>query len=223
MQKIPLIYRKLKKNKNLHLSFQLAETTGNGNMMPFPTGYLHKSFEDTQAVLDDYSNVVQYERGQLNPDQHQSAIEDRAATYSLTNVVPLVREFNIGPWREHVERIRIRLNNFCLGKAYIVTGVTTTGNTIRRNNQNRVGIPDELWSAYCCTDYDVNAPHNVRSLLPSFAAMAMNTHGGEVTEMRVQDLEKHLRAKMKVDENFQIFYANCHSPSSLPFIPDNSD
>lgn len=188
--------------------------------MPFPTGYLHKSFEDSQAVLDDYSNVVQYERGQLNPDQHQSTIEDRAATYSLTNVVPLIREFDIRPWRAHIEKIRIRLNNFCLGKAYIVTGVTTAGNTIRRNNQNRVGIPEEVWSAYCCTDYDVNAPHNIRSLFPSFAAVGKNSQGSEMTEMRVQDLEKHLRGKMNVDENFQIFYANCHSPSPLPFDLD---
>lgn len=185
--------------------------------MPFPTGYLHKAFEESQAVLDDYSNVVQYERGQLNPDQHQSTIEDRAATYSLTNVVPLVREFDIGPWREHIERIRIRLNNFCLGKAYIVTGSTTTGDTILRKKQKRVGIPDELWSAYCCTDYDVNAPHNIRNLLPSFAAVAKNTRKSEVTEMMVQELEGHLRLKMLVDDNFEIFYRKCQSPSSLPF------
>lgn len=190
-------------------------------MMTFPTGYLHKNFEDSQAVLDDYSNVVQYERGQLNPDQHQSTTEDRAATYSLTNVVPLIREFDIKPWREHIERIRIRLNNFCLGKAYIVTGVTTSGNTIRRNNQNRVGIPEEVWSAYCCTDYDINAPHYIRSLFPSFAAIGKNSHDSAMTEMRVQDLEKHLRGIINVDENFQIFYANCHSPSPLPF--DNED
>lgn len=189
-------------------------------MMPFPTGYLHRKFEDSQAVLDDYSNVVQYERGQLNPDQHQSTIEDRAATYSLTNVVPLVRAFDIGPWRTHIERIRIRLNNFCLGRAYIVTGVTTTGTTIRRNKQIRVGIPDEIWSAYCCTDYDVNAPHEVRNLMPSFAARGSNREASQLTEMRVQDLEKHLKDKMKVDENFQIFYRDCHSPSSLP---DNLD
>lgn len=67
---------------------QLAETDGNGNMMPFPTGYLHMKFEDSQAVLDDYSDVVLYERGHLNPDQHQSTPHDRAATYTLTNVVP---------------------------------------------------------------------------------------------------------------------------------------
>uniref|UniRef100_A0A8C9XQR3 DNA/RNA non-specific endonuclease/pyrophosphatase/phosphodiesterase domain-containing protein n=1 Tax=Sander lucioperca TaxID=283035 RepID=A0A8C9XQR3_SANLU len=70
---------------------QLAEVDGNGNMQPFPTGYLHMKFEDSQAVLDDYSDVVLYERGHLNPDQHQSTPHDRAATYTLTNVVPEIR------------------------------------------------------------------------------------------------------------------------------------
>ncbi|KTG47586.1 hypothetical protein cypCar_00012934 [Cyprinus carpio] len=195
----------------------LAELDGNGNMLPFPTGYLHMKFEDSQAILDDYSDVVLYERGHLNPDQHQSDPQDRAATYTLTNVVPEIREFNIGPWREHEERIRVRLNNFCRGTAYIVTGVTTTGNMIRRNNQDRVGIPEEVWSAYCCTDYDRNAPHNVRIRFPTQAALAKNAkEGNRVQEITVQDLEIYLTNKMSVDKNFQLFYDNCNSPSPLP-------
>uniref|UniRef100_A0A8C6KUU5 DNA/RNA non-specific endonuclease/pyrophosphatase/phosphodiesterase domain-containing protein n=1 Tax=Nothobranchius furzeri TaxID=105023 RepID=A0A8C6KUU5_NOTFU len=80
---------------------------GNGNMLPFPTGYLHMKFEDSQAVLDDYSDVVLYERGHLNPDQHQSTPHDRAATYTLTNVVPEIREFNIGPSQQLLPRHRL--------------------------------------------------------------------------------------------------------------------
>ena len=80
-------------------------------MLPSLTAYLHMKFEDSQAVLDDYLDVVLYERGHLNPDQHQSDPYDSAATYILTNVVPEIREFNIGPWPEHEERIRVRLNN----------------------------------------------------------------------------------------------------------------
>ncbi|XP_030293098.1 endonuclease domain-containing 1 protein-like isoform X2 [Sparus aurata] len=196
---------------------QLAEIDGNGNMLPFPTGYLHMKFEDSQAVLDDYSDVVLYERGHLNPDQHQSTPHDRAATYTLTNVVPQIREFNIGPWREYEERIRVRLNNFCRGVAFIVTGVTTRGNMIRRNNQDRVAIPEDLWSAYCCTDYDRNAPHDVRIRFPSHAAMAKNAkEGNSVHEMPVQELEILLKNSMDVDQNLQIFYDNCISPSPLP-------
>ncbi|XP_068188028.1 endonuclease domain-containing 1 protein [Antennarius striatus] len=196
---------------------QLADVDGNGNMLPFPVGYLHMKFEDSQATLDDYSDVVLYERGQLNPDQHQSEPHDRTATYSLTNVVPQIREFSIGPWREYEEQIRVRLNNFCRGTAFIVTGVTTRGNMIRRNNQDRVAIPEDLWSAYCCTEYDRNAPHNIRVLFPSFAAIAKNAkEGNSVNEMPVQELEALLKRTMVADQNLQIFYDNCLSPSPLP-------
>ena len=174
-------------------------------------------FEDSQAVLDDYSDVVLYERGHLNPDQHQSDPHDRAATYTLTNVVPEIREFNIGPWREHEERIRIRLNNYCRGTAFIVTGVTTTGNMIRRNNQDRVAIPEDVWSAYCCADYDRNAPHDVRIRFPTQAALGKNAkEGNTVHEMTVQELENHLKSRMEVDQSLQLFYDNCISPSPLP-------
>lgn len=146
---------------------KLAETDGNGNMLAFPTGYLHSKFEDSQAVLEDYANVVLYERGQLNPDQHQSDLNDRAATYTLTNIVPLVHSFHNGPWHRYQELIRVRLNNYCHGTAFIVTGVTTAGNMIRRNNQDRVAIPEDVWSAYCCTNYDRNAPHYERVRFPA--------------------------------------------------------
>ncbi|KAI4813902.1 hypothetical protein KUCAC02_003123 [Chaenocephalus aceratus] len=169
---------------------QLAETDGNGNMQPFPTGYLHMKFEDSQAVLDDYSDVVLYERGHLNPDQHQSTPHDRAATYTLTNVVPQIREFNIGPWRQYEERIRLRLNNFCRGVAYIVTGVTTRGNMIRRNNQDRVAIPEDVWSAYCCPDYDRNSPSDVRIRFPTYGVLAKNAKDeNSVHEMPLMELE----------------------------------
>ncbi|XP_063060266.1 uncharacterized protein LOC134453318 [Engraulis encrasicolus] len=199
------------------MNAQLAETTGNGNMMPFPTGYIHNKFEDGQAVLDDYDNVVLYERGHLNPDQHQSHPHDRAATYTLTNVVPEIREFNIGPWREYEERIRLRLNNFCRGTAYIVTGVITRGNTIRRDNQDRVAIPEEIWSAYCCTEYDRNSPNPVRVFFPSFAALAKNSkESGLVMEYPTPFLENHLKNHIEADATLQIFYDHCIAPSPLP-------
>uniref|UniRef100_A0A3B4VM02 Endonuclease domain-containing 1 protein-like n=1 Tax=Seriola dumerili TaxID=41447 RepID=A0A3B4VM02_SERDU len=75
---------------------QLASDKGSSNMEPFPqSSGMHMNFEDTQAVLEDYADVVQYERGQLNPDEHQADPLDKASTYSLTNVVPQIREFNL--------------------------------------------------------------------------------------------------------------------------------
>lgn len=116
-----------------------------------------------------------------------------------------------------VARVRVRLNNFCRSTAYIVTGVTTRGNMIRRNNQDRVAVPEDVWSAYCCTEYDRNSPHPMRVLFPSHAALAKNAKETQsVHEMTVQELESFLKNNMDVDQNFQLFYDNCISPSPLP-------
>ncbi|XP_043099888.1 endonuclease domain-containing 1 protein-like isoform X1 [Puntigrus tetrazona] len=192
---------------------QLATEKGSSNMEPFPqSSLMHKNFEDTQAVLEDYADVVQYERGQMNPDEHQADPLDKAATYTLTNVVPLIREFNFGPWSTQVEVTRKRLNNYCHGKAYVITGVTTSGNMIRRDNLDRVAIPEFMWTAYCCTDYDHNAPYAERYKFPAFGAYGLNDRvNNHIVEVPIKNLEKFLKGKMEVDKNFQIFYSDCVS------------
>ncbi|XP_036379660.1 uncharacterized protein LOC118774420 [Megalops cyprinoides] len=196
---------------------QLSTLTDTGEMQPFPQEDLHWKFEDAQAVLEDYSNSVNFERGQLNPDEHQAEPDDKAATYTLTNVVPQVPEFNMGPWKEHEHRIRRRLNNYCRGTAYIITGVTTSGHMIRRRNMARVAIPTYMWSAYCCPDYDHNAPYDERSKFPSFASHGLNQReDSEVSEMTVQALEDFLKKVTFVDKGFQIFENGCIPPFSLP-------
>ncbi|XP_040039038.2 endonuclease domain-containing 1 protein [Gasterosteus aculeatus] len=194
---------------------QLASEKSTSNMQPFPqSSGMHMNFEDTQAVLEDYADVVQYERGQLNPDEHQSDPLDKASTYSLTNVVPQIREFNLGPWSEHQDLVRKRLNNYCRGKAFVVTGVTTSGHTIRRNNLDRVAVPEYMWSAYCCTEFDQNAPYFVRYKFPVFAAYGLNDRvNNHMVEVPLKNLEKFLKGRMDVDKNFQIFYSDC--------VPDN--
>ncbi|XP_026166920.1 endonuclease domain-containing 1 protein-like [Mastacembelus armatus] len=194
---------------------QLSTVSGYREMQQFPSENALTNFEDVQAVLDDYSNTVIFERGQLNPDEHQDYPEDKAATYTLTNVVPQVREFNIGPWKNHEHTIRRRLNNYCRGTAYMVTGATTSGQTIRRYNINRLGIPSYLWSAYCCVDFDHNAPYSERSKFPAFAAYGLNDReNNNVKEMTVQQLEEFLKRGSYASSLFQVFYGNCGHPNS---------
>ncbi|KAJ8337757.1 hypothetical protein SKAU_G00367230 [Synaphobranchus kaupii] len=54
-----------------------------------------------QVVLSDYGGRSSYERGQLNPDEHQVVPEDKAATYTLTNADAPAKVFSCGPpsWR----------------------------------------------------------------------------------------------------------------------------
>ncbi|KAM3608783.1 uncharacterized protein V6R79_004598 [Siganus canaliculatus] len=195
---------------------QLSTVSGSREMQPLPSENSHSSFEDAQAVLDDYSDSVMYERGQLNPDMHQAHPDDKAATYTLTNVVPQVREFNIGSWKIHENTIRRRLNNYCRGTAYVITGITTSGHMIRRHNINRLAIPTYLWSAYCCSDFDHNAPYSERSKFPAFAAYGLNDRENEkVQEMTVQQLEDFLKRVTYVHSSFQLFYDNCVPPNGV--------
>ncbi|XP_041947957.1 endonuclease domain-containing 1 protein [Alosa alosa] len=197
---------------------QLSTVAAHREMQPFPLeNGIHDSFEDAQAVLEDYSNTVKFERGHLNPDEHQYLLDDKAATYTLTNIVPQAREFNIGQWKKHEHILRRRLNNYCRGTAYVVTGITTSGSMIRRHNTYRVAIPSYLWSAYCCVDYDHNAPFEERAKFPAFAVHGLNENEGEVVEMSVQKLEGFLRKNTYVDESFQIFYEDC-VPTDTSFM-----
>lgn len=193
---------------------QLATENSGSNMEPFlMTPNQHTNIEDSQAVLEDYSNTVQYERGQLNPAVHQADQLDKIATYTLTNVVPQIKEFKKGPWAKYLDLVRRRINNYCRGKAYVVTGVTTSGHTIQRNNVNRIAVPEYIWSAYCCTEFDQNAPYFVRYKFPTFAAYASNDRASDrVVEVSLQNLEAFVKERMEVD-NLQIFYENCMSES----------
>lgn len=193
---------------------QLASEKSSSNMEPFlTTPNQHTNIEDSQAVLEDYTNTVQYERGQLNPAVHQADQLDKIATYTLTNVVPQVKEFKKGPWAKYLDLVRLRINNYCHGKAYVVTGVTTSGHTIQRNNVKRIAVPEYIWSAYCCTEFDQNAPYFERYKFPTFAAYALNDRGSDrVVEVSLQNLEAFVKERMEVD-NLQIFYGNCMSES----------
>ncbi|XP_061093040.1 endonuclease domain-containing 1 protein-like [Conger conger] len=197
---------------------QLATLSDGREMQPFPHGYLHHNFEDSQAVLEDYDNAFKYERGQLNPDEHQADPSDKAATYTLTNVVPQVREFKIGPWTKQNHVIRRRLNNYCRGTAYVVTGITTAGHMIRHHNIDRVAVPAYMWSAYCCIRYDRNAPFEERYKFPAYAYYGLNDkENNQVLEISIKKLEEFLKGSTFVDKNFQIFVDDCvPPPSALP-------
>ncbi|KAK5848568.1 hypothetical protein PBY51_006170 [Eleginops maclovinus] len=195
---------------------QLSTYSDTDEMQPFPRGYMHMDFEDAQAVLDDYTNAVLYERGTLNPEEHQDDPDDKASTYTLTNVVPMTLDFNNRVWNKQENIIRKRLNNYCRGTAYIVTGITTSGKMIRRENMNRVAVPTYIWSAYCCVDYDHNAPFSERYKFPSFAHYGLNEEedNNEVVEISVQKLKEFLRKTTFVEPNFQIFVYDCPPPGS---------
>lgn len=169
------------------------------------------NFEDMQATLEDYNNAVMYERGALNPEVHHYDHNDKTATYTLTNVVPVVSGFMSNVWSRQEDVIRKRLNNYCLGRAYIVTGVTTPGKYISRQNRKRVAVPTHLWSAYCCLNYDHSMPYRERYMFPAFGHYALNAESSAIEEVSIQQLKEFLKKQMPIDASFQIFAGDCMS------------
>uniref|UniRef100_A0A673IQC3 Si:dkey-85k7.11 n=1 Tax=Sinocyclocheilus rhinocerous TaxID=307959 RepID=A0A673IQC3_9TELE len=146
----------------------------------------------------------------LNPDQHQADNQDKAATYTLTNVVPQITDLLEGPWAIYIDTVRRRLNNFCRGAAYVVTGVTVSGVTIRRGREDRMAIPKHLWSTYCCPRFDRNSPYDVRYMFPTYAAYALNEIvGHSVTEVPLKALETFLKNQTGMDKSVNIFFKDC--------------
>lgn len=180
-----------------------------------PDDELDALLEESQVVLQDFVDATTYTRGPLNPDQHQADDEDKASTYTLTNVVPLVTSFLEDSWTPYLDAVRKRLNNFCRGTSYVVTGVAVPGVTIRRKNADRLAVPKYLWSAYCCPRFDRNAPYSVRYMFPSHAAYGVNDPvGHRVLEVSLKTLENFLRNQTKVEHSLVLFHNDCVSENT---------
>lgn len=172
--------------------------------------------EDSQAVLEDYTDAVEYRRAPLNPDLHQAEPDDKSSTYTLTNVVPLITDVLIKSWNPYLDIIRRRLNNFCHGKSFIVTGGTVSGRTIKRENRDRLTVPKHLWMAYCCPWFDRNSPYEVRFMFPSYGGYALNEQSEQsVVEVPLKTLESFLKSQTDIDSDMTIFYKGCMSENQF--------
>ncbi|XP_064787004.1 endonuclease domain-containing 1 protein-like [Oncorhynchus masou masou] len=125
-----------------------------------------------QAGNYDYINSIQNKgvnRGHLFPNSHAHDLDTQRSTFTLTNIVPQVVSFNNGIWREMEEHVREKLMTDCFSnnrkiKAYVVTGAVPSksntlnntlnalNNTLKNALNDRVNIPDLMWTAYCCLD-----------------------------------------------------------------------
>ncbi|KPP71060.1 endonuclease domain-containing 1 protein-like [Scleropages formosus] len=205
---------------------QLANSKADGNMIPFPPGKVDQNVADSQAIQLDYINSS-YTRGHLNPSLHHQNPQDRESTFTLTNVVPQKEKSNDGPWASMEKRVSQLLNTYCKGEAYVVTGVIPYREE-KWLREHRVGIPEYLWSAYCCPSYSLNLPSSLTSAFPTSAAIGRNdpnsteeivpidrnkskrTRGYDVRFMPLDTLEMYLKQRFGVP--FSVFYNQCSQP-----------
>uniref|UniRef100_A0A4W5LAM4 Uncharacterized protein n=1 Tax=Hucho hucho TaxID=62062 RepID=A0A4W5LAM4_9TELE len=117
------------------------------------TGKVDNKAVTHQAADTDYlNNGKGLDRGHLFPCSYAPDAAAKKSTFTLTNAVPQASSFNRGSWRNMECRVRKSLLENCKDNnnkinAYVVTGaVPSKSNTLN----NRVNIPDLMWTAYCC-------------------------------------------------------------------------
>nr|XP_025037363.1 E3 ubiquitin-protein ligase TRIM17-like isoform X1 [Pelodiscus sinensis] len=95
-----------------------------------------ETLKKTQAINEDYKKTG-YDRGHLNPYAFQC--DGRAATFTLTNVVPMDPCFNRVRWLELEKHLKAQLTQDCPDpeeNAFLVTGVVP-------NNQHKIPREDD--------------------------------------------------------------------------------
>ncbi|MGH0164476.1 UNVERIFIED_CONTAM: hypothetical protein FKN15_075654 [Acipenser sinensis] len=126
----------------------------NKNWATEPQLDLGQQAGDKQALDIDYKKIKDfnkphgYNRGHLFPVCHTESQSAADATFTLTNIVPQNVEFNNGAWNVMENNVleNIKSNLPLNNKAYIVTGAVPSKNNLVNN---RVNIPDYMWTAFC--------------------------------------------------------------------------
>ncbi|XP_041841794.1 endonuclease domain-containing 1 protein-like [Melanotaenia boesemani] len=107
----------------------------------------------TQAINRDYENSDRkgYDRGHLYPNSHGSEDDDKESTYTLTNIVPQAKEFNSGSWSKMENCVKCVMEKVCISngvlEGFVVVGAYPSTNSFLKE---RVNIPTQLLSAFCC-------------------------------------------------------------------------
>ncbi|XP_010786955.1 uncharacterized protein [Notothenia coriiceps] len=203
---------------------QLAYPGADGNMLSFPLGHLDQNVVESQGVELDYINST-YSRGHLNPSLHHKSYKDRASTFTLTNVVPQMSGSNDGPWEALEQNVNKTLGTYCLGDAYIVTGIIPYQSDEPWLMNHRVAVPEYIWSAYCCPNYNNSLPKVLKDAFPTYAAIGRNDcnsteeivpvsqqtkkqfRGYDVRKMPLETLEMYLKDRFKTVVS--VFYEQC--------------
>ncbi|XP_032410532.1 endonuclease domain-containing 1 protein-like [Xiphophorus hellerii] len=187
---------------------------------------------ESQAVHQDYRNSG-FSRGHLCPSLHQRTMEDRESTFTLTNIVPQQIGSNSGTWNMLENEVLERYKNFCIGPMYVITGVMPYESETHWVN-NRVSVPEYMWSAYCCPVFKTNLLKGMKQLFPSYAAVGRNDpssgqeivpvnnkvrpslRGYDVKQMTLETLEGILSRRLNV--SVTLFDGNCQNTYIKSFI-----
>ncbi|KAG2468172.1 uncharacterized protein LOC120524988 [Polypterus senegalus] len=142
----------------------------------------HKVMQ-SQAVDEDYEAAEKegYDRGHINPRQHQSQVQFCDSTFTFTNVVAVNKELNNNIWNKHEFEIKNMTDSQC-NQIYVITGAVPNNN---KKVNNRVYVPSHIWSAYCCVN-------NMGQPIKSRGVLVRNDNNAQKQNMTVNKLEEEL-------------------------------
>lgn len=186
-------------------------------MQPF--NHLTQMVKESQALNTDYTNSG-YTRGHLAPRAHQETQEESDATFTLTNIVPQTDKSNNKYWCQLETRLK-NIKSSCKGSMYVITGTIPYKPEEKKLINNRVYVPEYLWSAYCCPSYSPNMSNSSEIHFPTYAAVGRNdpnsgsefvdkskeTENYGVKEMSLANLEEILKERLKM--KITLFKGQC--------------
>ncbi|KAL6117633.1 uncharacterized protein ACO6RY_15374 [Pungitius sinensis] len=210
---------------------QLAFSRASSEMQNFHT-LVDQNVKESQAVDEDYKNSG-FTRGHLNPSLHHETEQDRRATFTLTNIVPQHKSSNNGPWNVLEQEVLTKFKAFCTGTMHVITGVMPYESEPQWIN-NRVSVPEYMWSAYCCPSFKSDLPKSEQRFFPTYAAVGRNdpnsgdevvpanvtakpsVRGYEVRRMSLEELEDIL--SQRLDMTITLFNGQCQNEMFLWWV-----
>ncbi|KAG8574278.1 hypothetical protein GDO81_009121 [Engystomops pustulosus] len=151
----------------------------------------------SQSGKSDYEKIQDYDKGHLNPCGHHSAHQDKlTATFTYTNVVPMIKEMNNKIWSQYEVKM-IDISRSC-DNMYVIVGIVP-GNV--RVQGSRLYPPAYVWNAYCCVKG--GGPFQ------SGAALAENVKKSQIQTFTIEEFQKKLEKLLDVYHTIELFENNC--------------
>uniref|UniRef100_A0A8C5RUN6 ENDD1 protein n=1 Tax=Laticauda laticaudata TaxID=8630 RepID=A0A8C5RUN6_LATLA len=158
-------------------------------------GIMSCPLKGSQAILEDYKNLTDCNRGHLNPNGHQPDYSAKSSTFTLTNIVPQFIKLNSGAWNNYEQTTMQQMTRGCQ-QTFAVVGAVPGDTYIARGRVNR---PSHLWSAACCV---IDNNH-----LRSWAILARNDQN-VVQKFTLGQLEEKLAQLYNVN-HVSLFHSDC--------------
>ncbi|KAM3832758.1 endonuclease domain-containing 1 protein-like [Vipera latastei] len=154
-----------------------------------------EALQESQAILQDYKNLTDCNRGHLNPNGHQPDYSAKSSTFTLTNIVPQFIKLNGGTWNHYEQTTMAQMTKGCQ-ETFAVVGAVPGDTSVSGGRVNR---PSHLWSAACCV---IDNNH-----LRSWAILARNDQN-VVETFTLGQLENQLAWLYNVN-HVSLFHSDC--------------